>query len=324
MVNSIVLSSGHGKYVRGASGILDEVDEARRVVDEVAKLLQIEGVAVKTFHDNTSQSQDENLHTIVDYHNSQQRDLDISVHFNAYEQVSKPMGTEVLFTTQEALAEDMSAAICLSGFINRGAKLRNDLYFLNNTDEPAILIETCFVDSSADADLYTNHFNDICNDIVTCLTGGGVQRPAPVTPQVTQLFKAKGKCSHFGGPNDQGVDQDEGLAFIYNVDEAPYLFLPETDDNQYDGLARRLNPLVPYVACRWDYNTTPKEMLTKYAALVKSVETGVALKALPADWGPHQDTGRVADLSPGLMDYLNLRTDDEVEVIFPYEEFDQA
>ena len=30
---SIVLSSGHGKYVRGASGIIDEVDEARRVVD---------------------------------------------------------------------------------------------------------------------------------------------------------------------------------------------------------------------------------------------------------------------------------------------------
>ena len=29
--NRIVISSGHGKYVRGASGIIDEVDEARRV-----------------------------------------------------------------------------------------------------------------------------------------------------------------------------------------------------------------------------------------------------------------------------------------------------
>ena len=31
--NSIVISSGHGLKVRGASGIIDEVDEARKVVD---------------------------------------------------------------------------------------------------------------------------------------------------------------------------------------------------------------------------------------------------------------------------------------------------
>ena len=30
MVTKVVLSSGHGKYVRGAAGILDEVDEARK------------------------------------------------------------------------------------------------------------------------------------------------------------------------------------------------------------------------------------------------------------------------------------------------------
>ena len=36
----IVISSGHGKYVRGACGILDEVDEARRVVDRVAAELR--------------------------------------------------------------------------------------------------------------------------------------------------------------------------------------------------------------------------------------------------------------------------------------------
>jgi hypothetical protein len=41
--------------------------------------------------------------------------------------------------------------------------------------------------------------------------------------------------------------------------------------------------------------------------------------AYPADWGPHENTGRVADISPGLMQYLGIETDDEVEVIFPYE-----
>jgi hypothetical protein len=32
------MSSGHGKYVRGACGILDEVDEARKVVECVMPL----------------------------------------------------------------------------------------------------------------------------------------------------------------------------------------------------------------------------------------------------------------------------------------------
>ena len=59
--NRIVISSGHGKYVRGASGILDEVDEARRVVERVADELRDRDVEVKVFHDDISDSQNENL-----------------------------------------------------------------------------------------------------------------------------------------------------------------------------------------------------------------------------------------------------------------------
>jgi len=179
--NSIVISSGHGKYVRGASGILDEVDEARNVVELLAKELEARGVTVKKFHDDTSHSQNENLNTIVNYHNKQTRDLDISVHFNAYEQVSKPMGTEVLYVTQSALAAEVSAAIASCGFINRGAKKRSDLFFLNNTDEPSILLEVCFVDSEADADLYLDQFSAICKKIADVLGGEALTQP-PVRP----------------------------------------------------------------------------------------------------------------------------------------------
>ena len=35
-MSNIIISSGHGLKVRGASGILDEVDEARKVVETVA------------------------------------------------------------------------------------------------------------------------------------------------------------------------------------------------------------------------------------------------------------------------------------------------
>jgi N-acetylmuramoyl-L-alanine amidase len=88
----IVISSGHGKYVRGASGVLDEVDEARKVVEQVADELRGRDVDVTTYHDDVSTTQNESLNRIVDFHNSQTRDLDVSVHFNAYVETTKPMG----------------------------------------------------------------------------------------------------------------------------------------------------------------------------------------------------------------------------------------
>jgi N-acetylmuramoyl-L-alanine amidase len=182
---SICISSGHGKIVRGASGILDEVDEARKVVEQVAVELRDRGVKVDVFHDNTSTSQNQNLNTIVNHHNAQHRDLDVSVHFNAYEQVSKPMGVECLYVTQTALAADISDAIAACGFINRGAKKRTDLFFLNNTNKPAILIEVCFVDSSADAELYRAEFDAVCTAIADVL-GGVMEETAPPPVDVTR------------------------------------------------------------------------------------------------------------------------------------------
>lgn len=305
----IVISSGHGKYVPGASGYLDEVTEARRVVDKVAQWLTIAGHKVTVFHDNTSTSKSENLDTIVEFHNDQgPHDLDVSVHFNAYVTTDEPQGTEVLYLTQLDLAERLSAAIANAGsFKDRGPKKRTDLAFLNGTNAPAILIETCFVDSSVDARNYELYFDDICEAIGMF----GTKKP----PAVAHF---EGKCSHFGGPNDMGVSPDEGLAFIYDYDMAPHLFLDEQPPGT-TGLARRLDPEIYYIACRWDYDVTPKSMLVdkNLYAEVRAPSTGKAMLVWPADWGPHQDTGRAADLSPGLMTYLGIGTDDEVQVDYP-------
>src|SRR6516164_11818756 len=96
----IAISSGHGLYVRGASCIIDDVDEARRVVKTLVNNLEVLGHGVVEFHDDVSKTQNENLHRIVDFHNSQQRDLDVSVHFNAYVPTNAAKGTEVLYVTQ--------------------------------------------------------------------------------------------------------------------------------------------------------------------------------------------------------------------------------
>ena len=132
-------------------------------------------------------------------------------------------------------------------------------------------------------------------------------------------MKVSGKCSFFGGPFDTGVAPDEGLAFIYEVEQAPELFLPEQPPNT-SGLARRLHPGRRYVACRWDYDQYPKDELRNGLATVRCLRTGKVYHDVhPADWGPHVDTDRVADLSPGLMIELGVATDDEVEVVYPAE-----
>jgi hypothetical protein len=278
-------------------------------------------VDVTTYHDDVSDDQDENLQRIVDFHNAQgQHDLDISVHFNSAtfsgsNQTNDPVGCEVFFASSKGKewASEFVNAICdVSGLINRGAK-DGDLYFLNNTAETAVLLEICFVNSKADVNIYNSRFDAICRAIAQVVADAYVESDV--------LFSASGTCSTFGGPDDEGVSPSEGLAFLYEVDDKPYLFLPRQPPGT-TGLARRLNTRVHYVACRWDYDVTPKEMLRgDQMALVRAVRTGIALTATPADWGPHEEkTGRAADLSDSLMADLGITTDDEVEVIYPYRE----
>jgi len=322
----VVISSGHGKYIRGASGYIDEVDEARKVVETVADELREVGVEVTTYHDDVSDTQSENLDRIVDFHNSRTRDLDISIHFNAYQDTSKPMGCEVLYvsSTGMEIADEVVDRICdASGLINRGPKKRTDLAFLNGTEEPAILIETCFVDSRADCDIYAENYDVICSAIADAISGedhGEPIPPEPPEPPSDVLFAAAGTCSTFGGPSDTGVSPSEGLAFFYEVDDAPWLFLGKQPPGT-TGLARRMDPAVFFVACRWDYDVTSKEMLghSGQMAWVTNAKTGVGRLAHPADWGPHEEqTGRAADLSPALAESLGVSTDDEVTVVYPY------
>jgi N-acetylmuramoyl-L-alanine amidase len=320
MINSVVISSGHGLKVRGASGEFDEVDQARRVTEALADALRHRGIDVHTFHDDTSTSQDQNLKTIVAAHNDRVRDLDVSVHFNAYD--CKAHGTEVCYLTQKQLAAELSAAIAMVGFTDRGPKYRDDLYVLNHTNMPAVLLEVCFCDSAQDAGIYKAHYNDIIDNIASVLAGEDfIPEPEP-EPDDEYLFHVKGTCSYFGGPDDMGVSPSEGLAFHFEITEAnQHLFLPLQPDGT-TGLARRLNAkAVMYVACRWNYDITSKEMLASdRKALVRNLDTGAELTAWPADWGPHEEkTGRAADLSLALMEALDLITDDEVEVIYPWE-----
>ena len=182
--NQVNISSGHSINCQGAVDIINEVTEARKVVDRVYEIVKASGKQCYKYHD-TSSSSTQNLVNIVNWHNGFKDGVDVSIHFNAYTHVDKPMGVEVCYYSNSSLAAAMSKEIATAGgFIDRGAKQRTGLYFLKHTNKPAILIEVCFVDSVADVNLYKANFERICQAIAKTLIGNIVV-PTPTTPAPT-------------------------------------------------------------------------------------------------------------------------------------------
>ena len=172
-MNKIInISSGHGKYVKGAGCYIDEVTEARKVVDRVAQLIKERGCTARVFHENASKDKNTNLKNIVAWHNNQKDGIDLSVHFNACYKTDKAMGVEVLHGSPKEEASNLSKAVAQAGgFKNRGGKSGSHLYFIKNTKKKSMLIEVCFVDSKADVELYKKNFEAICEAIASSLTG---------------------------------------------------------------------------------------------------------------------------------------------------------
>ena len=178
--NQVNISSGHSINCQGAVDIINEVTEARKVVDRVYEIIKASGKQCYKYHD-TSSSSTQNLVNIVNWHNGFKDGVDVSIHFNAYTHVDKPMGVEVCYYSNSSLAVAVSKEIATAGgFIDRGAKQRTGLYFLKHTNKPAILIEVCFVDSVADVNLYRANFERICQAIAKSLIGSIVAQ-APTT-----------------------------------------------------------------------------------------------------------------------------------------------
>lgn len=177
-IKKVTIHAGHnpsGKIACGASDLLDESTEARYITRKVIKLLRKNGIkAVNCTVDNGT-SQSDVLHKICTKCNAvTDADLHISIHFNAgrgdRKGDGKTGGTEVLLTENISDKGDIAKRVCNQmeklGFTNRGVKTRTDLYFLNHTKAPALLVEVCFVDDKDDYMLYTSDRDAVARAIV--------------------------------------------------------------------------------------------------------------------------------------------------------------
>ena len=175
----INVHAGHnpdGKTACGAIGYIKESTEARRVKEEVVRMLRELGHAVYDCTVDDGISKDDVLKKIVEKCNQHDVDLDVSIHFNSADGLKedgKTTGTEVLVYSGYSKALDeakaVAEAISALGFKNRGVKYRTDLYFLKKTKAPAMLIECCFVSDKDDVKLYDHYL--MAKAIVKGITG---------------------------------------------------------------------------------------------------------------------------------------------------------
>lgn len=228
----IAISSGHSHRDPGAVGILTERVENVRVANRLGELLNTpsSGHSAVIYHDETSTSSRQNVNDTARWHNSQTRDRDCQIHFNAFSRTTAPRGTEMLWRNapDQAWARRVSAAVAnAGGFINRGPKHRTNLGFLNQVQRPAILTEICFVDSEADVALYRRNYEAIVSALAGALVDGAGGAAPSSRPMIRQ------------GDRGEAVREAQRLLGGLNVDG---IFGPLTDARTRE--FQRMNGLV--------------------------------------------------------------------------------
>ena len=163
----ICINAGHTKFGKGtgANGYLNESTETRKIAFELMKLLSDSGhEVIPAVFDRSS----DNLKEAVTLANNENADLFLSIHLNAGGgQVCEAFTWKGQKVVQ---AEKALKGLNSLGFRNRGIKDGSNLYVIKNTKMTAILIEICFVDNKADAELFKKvGYNNIAKAICSAI-----------------------------------------------------------------------------------------------------------------------------------------------------------
>ena len=166
----IFINPGHGGRDPGACGNgLRESDVALAIGKRVEGYLRAVGYDVKLFQCG---GVDGDLWQICNTANAWHADLFVSIHCNSFNGFAR--GTETFHyygsTRGERLAEKIQAQIVNSlPVVNRGVK-EAGFAVLFDTNAPAVLVETAFIDNPADAKLLVDREDDFARAIARGVT----------------------------------------------------------------------------------------------------------------------------------------------------------
>lgn len=230
---NITTNAGHSQKVEGATGNgYEEHDEALKYNNDYIEELRSYGVKVTN---TTSEASSQNAVLVEQVKKanavSKTGRLDVSWHFNSADKSAT--GVEVLYydNAQKQLATDVSVALSKAlGLRDRGAKQRKDLYFLANTNAPAILIEVAFISNANDMKAATTKRTAAVKAVVEVTTGKKTTSNPPTAKGVkTNVHETEFK--------------NRKLYFAYDNEKNSYakvLFRLSTSNSKYDEI-----PLYP-------------------------------------------------------------------------------
>ena len=152
----ISVRGGHCPKVTGASALIDELTEDRKVKDSVIKYLkQLNHEVLDVTPPDSTSTSSADLAYGVNKANNWGADLFISIHFNkCYDSYNGALGSESCVYSENEYGKRIVNALSSLGFKNRGQKVRTGLYELSHTNMTSVIVETCFVEATEDVALY--------------------------------------------------------------------------------------------------------------------------------------------------------------------------
>lgn len=198
-IKKIAVRGGHTELCTGASALINELPEDRKVTTAVIKYLRELGNEVLdvTPPVNYTSSSSEDLAYGVNKANNWGADLFVSIHFNkAYDSYNGALGSEVCVYSTNEIAQRVVDSLGTLGFKNRGQKIRKELYELRNTSMKAMIVETCFVEATEDVELYKKLGADAIGKAIAEAIVNGKAVENTTTPQKQEASKPQSTVSN--------------------------------------------------------------------------------------------------------------------------------
>ena len=158
-----MLDAGHGGKDPGAvyNG-RQEKDDTLALTLAVGEILQGRGIDV--LYTRTTDVYESPYQKAMEA-NEAGADFFVSIHRNSYPTDNTVSGAETLVYDKSGLklqmAENINEQLEAIGFVNLGVKERPGLVVLRRTRMPAVLVETGFINSDTDNQLFDDNFDDI-------------------------------------------------------------------------------------------------------------------------------------------------------------------
>lgn len=254
-MSRIGIRAGHTFKSPGSSALLDEITEARKVKEEVIKILK-DYVEIVDLQPSEDIPYPQELNEGITRANDNSLDLAFSIHFNnAYDSYSGAIGTECHVypgSSAKNIAQNIVNNIANLGFKIHGQGVYESPHLgeLRCSHCPWIIIEVCFVEATEDVNVYNSlNTSQIANAIVSGIIGHKLE-----TPQL-----------HAELP--EGFDPDYYLA--HNADVA------EAVKNGHFKNAEEHYLLFGYKENRKYKKEPPKYLITKYLPVAYEGYSGV-------------------------------------------------